>query len=841
MKNNAFGAIPFFPGTPDTKPELLSHYLPPIPRGVVSTWLEMNIPPGSWILDPFGASPRIAVEAARLGYRVMVAANNPIARFLIEFEADQPNQGELKAALAELAASYVGNERLEPHIRSLYSTYCAHCGQIVSADTFLWEHDKPSPYARIYTCPSCGDSGEHPCTTNDAAQASKFSSSGLHRARALERVVAYNDQDRIHVEQALSVYNPRALYGLITIINKMQGLNLTDNERKRLSSLLLYAFDQTNSMWRPQAQSDRRRQLALPRHSRETNIWCALEEGIARLSVNNIDGMQPTTTVTTWPQLPAQDGGICIYEGRLVNLIESIRDIEIKSMCAAIPRPNQAYWTLSALWSGWLWGREAVGKFKSVLHRQRYDWAWHTTALASVFKQLANFLPAATPMFGLIGEVEPGFIGSALVAAAGSGCRLENIAVRLDEQQAQILWKSERERGIWQTGSFLTEKAIQSAKMFLETIAEPASYLNTISAAFWGIINHWQSELDEQTNVQVPGFTSSTGTKQPTSLDEPTPSLIYSNTYNTCREALSYRSGFLRFNLQDETIIEAATKSQTIQSTLFTLEGDHPVEAEDEIPSFETSPAESEINVEKERHTRSSDVTGSTFLWLRETGQANHLTATDKYENFLVEFLINHPRSTLIEIDRAVCNEFRGLFTPGKDFIDLCLQSYAIPEPDHPDRWIIRSEDDPAARKLDIAEINRYIHQIGTRLGFACTGQTTSSLIPFIDWQDEPGKPGYWFFTCHSAAISEIVLHGEQPPLRGFIVYPASRANLLVYKLRRDPRLNKSFDSNQGVWRFLKFRHLRTLAESPLVNRENMDQMLALDPLTFSTPQLWLI
>ena len=56
---------------------------------------------------------------------------------------------------------------------------------------------------------------------------SQFSSSGLHKARALERVVASTDQDRIHVEQALSVYIPRALYALITIINKIEGLNIS--------------------------------------------------------------------------------------------------------------------------------------------------------------------------------------------------------------------------------------------------------------------------------------------------------------------------------------------------------------------------------------------------------------------------------------------------------------------------------------------------------------------------------------------------------------------------------------------------------------------------------------
>ena len=237
-------------------------------------------PTGSWILDPFGTSPRLAVEAARAGYKILITAHNPIARFLIEMASNPPNQEELKSALAVLAASYKAGERMEPYIRSLYNTQCSRCGHIVSADAFLWEHGDPAPYMRIYTCPNCGDSGEHPSTSYDAELVSQFSSGGLHKARALERVVATNDQDRIHVEQALSVYIPRALYALVPIINTIEGLNISPLSQKHLSALLLYAFDQGNAMWRTPRSKERRRQLTIPRHFCENNIWLALEEGI---------------------------------------------------------------------------------------------------------------------------------------------------------------------------------------------------------------------------------------------------------------------------------------------------------------------------------------------------------------------------------------------------------------------------------------------------------------------------------------------------------------------------------------------------------------------------------
>jgi hypothetical protein len=840
MEKSSFGSIPFIPGFAPTKPELLARHLPTIPEGIVSAWLQANIPQGAWVLDPFGASPRIAMEAAQAGYRVLVAANNPIARFLLEMIAHPPTTDELKAALAELAASYLGEERIEPHIRSLYNTICARCGQTISADAFLWEYGNPSPYARIYTCPNCGDSGEHPCTSFDAAFSSSFVNSGLHKARALERVVAFNDQDRIHVEQALSVYTPRALYALITIINKVQGLNLSPSSQKHLYTLLLYSFDQANSMWRPQAQGEKRRQLSIPRHSRENNVWKALEDGINKWSVDKSTEMNAGIPFSIWPEILPDSAGICIYEGRLVNLIETIKGLEIKSICASIPRPNQAYWTLCALWAGWLWGREAVGTFKSVLHRQRYDWAWHTNALASVFKQLANFLTPSTPIVGLLGEAEPGFVGSVMVAAGVAGFHFESIAIRSEEKQAQIFYKSEKGHDIKHQEAALTLSAIQSARRYLELNGEPGCYLNTISAAFLGIINRWQSTGYDQNKDTVPEVIARSDQK-PVSQTEPVPAVLYSNIYNAAREALSYRNGFLKFNIPDEKSIESSSKTTNIQATLFSMEINATSEDEDETPAVEVSSTDIEASPEKELPVRSSDVSESTHLWLRETSGINRVSSTDNYETFLFNYLLNHPTCTLAELDNSICSEFPSLFTPDSEFVRLFLDSYGQPDPLNTDHWSLRVEDQPDDRLSDITQIQRTLHQIGDRLDFDCYDQLTSHTYPYILWQAKKSTLQYWFFVSATAAMSEIVIHGEQPPVKGFVVFPASRANLLIYKLRHDQRLNRAFNPIQGVWQFLKFRHVRSLLESPLLTRDNLDQFLRLDPLTYTTPQLWLI
>ncbi len=103
---------PYIAGLKPADPGPLSRFLPPLEEGVISAWLShLNLPfdaaqgrPGSWLLDPFGFSPRLVLEAARSGYRVLVTANNPVTRFLVEMFANPPAQSEFTAALADLGA-----------------------------------------------------------------------------------------------------------------------------------------------------------------------------------------------------------------------------------------------------------------------------------------------------------------------------------------------------------------------------------------------------------------------------------------------------------------------------------------------------------------------------------------------------------------------------------------------------------------------------------------------------------------------------------------------------------------------------------------------------------------
>jgi hypothetical protein len=488
MTMQIISEMPFKIGTlPGNEP--LARYLPPLPDGIASVWLKEVAEPGAWVMDPFCASPRLVLEAARAGYRLLVAANNPVARFLLETQAAPPTEVEMQSVLARFASTKVGDQRLELFIRSLYQTHCDNCNTPVQAEVYLWNKGEQTPYARVYHCDVCGQNGEFATTQADITQANQIASNiSLHHARALERVAARNDPDRQHAEEALTVYLPRATLALFTMINKLDGLDVSSRQLDILRAMLLTTCDQACSLSPVTGTRPRPKQLSIPARFVEHNLWKILEESIA-VWCQNIDAIP----VHIWSdQLTQIDpGSIVLYEGPLRELAPHLKDIEIKAVLFALPRPNQAYWTLSALWAGWLWGREAVGPFKSVLRRRRYDWNWHTTALFAALSILSGTLHPGIPIFGLMAENEPSYLSAILIAANTAGMVLKNIAMREHINQAQIVWNTEK-HPFQQPKQSPTEAGVETGKQFIHNQGEPVSYDLLQAAIVCGMVTNHQ-------------------------------------------------------------------------------------------------------------------------------------------------------------------------------------------------------------------------------------------------------------------------------------------------------------------------------------------------------------
>jgi hypothetical protein len=149
-----------------------------------------------------------------------------------------------------------------------------------------------------------------------------------------------------------------------------------------------------------------------------------------------------------------------------------------------LPRPNQAFWTLAALWTAWLWGRERAAPIKGALHRRRYDWGWHAGALRLTLGRLGDWLRQDSVILTFIPEAEPGFVAAALAGLDGVGFRLKGRAIRVEERHALLQWVVEQEVAARPTAQELAPRMAASIQQALEDRGQPAPYL-VLHAAAW--------------------------------------------------------------------------------------------------------------------------------------------------------------------------------------------------------------------------------------------------------------------------------------------------------------------------------------------------------------------
>lgn len=461
----------------------LGRFLPALPRGVMRAWLAENTPPGQLILDPLGANPMLSIEAAQGGARLLVARNNPILWLLLEVLASAPGPERLGKALTRLLITRRGEESVENHLRSLYASPCSACGQTIQPIGFIWEKGRSLPAGKACLCPHCGDEGERPLALQDIANLQSLGNLSLHRARAFRSVAPGGEYEQESINAALDCYLPRALYVCMTLANRLEQLSpdLDKEDRRLLQAMLVLLFDDATSLWHWPEREQRNFQLSVPTRFLEKNLWLSLEKAPQHLAA-----AEAHVPITYWPRLPPAEGGICLYQRRLSEKTDLFRDEKPAALLAIFPRPNQAFWTLSALWSGWLWGRRAVAPMRSALKRRRYDWRWFAQAIEAALKGIIPALADGTPMFGLLSEAAPNHFLGLLAGANASGFGLQAAVQNPGDELIQCLWKLGAEQGL------PAQPALLRAMMreLLEARGEPC--------AFQLILNHCLASMAAQ-------------------------------------------------------------------------------------------------------------------------------------------------------------------------------------------------------------------------------------------------------------------------------------------------------------------------------------------------------
>ena len=448
---------------------------------MVSHWVRQYAAPASYILDPFGQNPFTALELARAGYRVLVSANNPIAAFTLRVLASAPNAEMISQALLQLNQNLMRDgSTLEDYLSNFYRLDCPNpdckAESKFEVDTFIWSEESKSPHLAIGACQDCGFSGEINLTQSMQETLGRTPSYALTRSQILEKIAGQDPPLRRVMEEVISYYSPRALVALQILLSKIENTNLTQQQTDVLKAMWLSAADQANQLWIWPKGKNRPKQLIRPPLYQEVNVWKAF---LSSASFWTQTGGE--IKLREWPKRVLPTGGISLFEGRLRELAEFPEPGLIKLVQTSLPRRNQAWWNLSGLWSGWLWGKEGVRTLRNSLLKQRYDWTWHSVALKKVLAQLPGLIGQDVPVLLLTSELDALFLFAGMLGAKNAGMQLHSAAIDGENETLQCVWRLPTS---FQLSSNVNTSQVdikESGKRILSQLGEPTQWIRLLA------------------------------------------------------------------------------------------------------------------------------------------------------------------------------------------------------------------------------------------------------------------------------------------------------------------------------------------------------------------------
>ncbi len=491
----------------------IGRFLPNLPAGIVKIQNNPGQKPREVLYDPTGVSPELILSLMRKGYRVACSVGNPVDRLLIETLASPPSLEMLNAVMADLSMLRFEGTRFEKHIFEMFTTTCSTCNREVAVDHYVWDSDENSLLTKVYNC-ACGNGGEFAVDAADIELGKKWQrSDGLYRGGVLQKFNFLTGVPPDDISDALAVYPPRILHGLDWIISRM-GDKIEDRQQLNcFRALLLFAVDRCNSLWLVDDEEYRPKQIHKPSRVIEYNLWKAMLEAYRFLAAQ-----QDRFAVTMWPNLPTENG-VCIYPGSARRFLPGAHDITITDVVAVSPRPNQAYWTLSAIWSVWFLGSSNDEDFLKVLQRKRYDWTWYTDALTALLKNIKKYVSDRARFTLFATELEPSFITPIIFTLIKTDFAIQQIIPSAGFEVLKIesaLKSNNKGRVLPKENSTSSNDLIEIVTAVLAAKQQPISYLALLTEVFSALIKNGsellvkgdpaQFEKDLQKVLKGPSF-----------------------------------------------------------------------------------------------------------------------------------------------------------------------------------------------------------------------------------------------------------------------------------------------------------------------------------------------
>jgi hypothetical protein len=351
-----------------------------VPPAVARAAIEAHTQPGDVILDPFASGLGVIQAALELDRKVIAASFNPINALALRATL-WPT--DARSAFTHLEDALKTAHRLNENILKLYTANCPTCGKAAVAQHFIWDRERRQPVEKHVLCSTCGENAGL-IEDEDFKELKRLDAHGLPFWRLHGRVVERDHEDADRVGDVLEAYTLRAQSALSDILLKFEGLS--EDDRSALRPALLATLDACTSL---HTLDEARYPSGLKPPARfiERNVWVELERQVSLL--HPVTSTLPRAAAVE--ELLASDTpAVCLLVLPARELAKRLPERSLPLVVTHPPLPRPGFWSLSAVWAAWLWGKQSslVDHLLPLLSRKRTSWDWQWRAIGSALNVL---------------------------------------------------------------------------------------------------------------------------------------------------------------------------------------------------------------------------------------------------------------------------------------------------------------------------------------------------------------------------------------------------------------------------------------------------------------------
>lgn len=850
------GGIDHF--VPGKKPEAygpLARYARPLPAEVVTAYIEAYTETGEVVLDPFCRTETVALQATASGRRAIAVDANPINVLAVKVALNPPRPRQLDAATARLGDTPKLGVPLREHLNQLYRTTCSGCGEPVIADYFVWDREKGEPIEKHYGCQTCTAERLEEVDRFDLEALERVEKQGFHywyilrrlapadddkRSRPVKSIAGSNPvrRDRLSEEETrdlvrrlLDLYTPRNLYALANLLIKIETVFANSPLQDALRLILLRCLDTCSVLNASPTQEPRPRHLHPPAKFVERNVWQAFEESYRELRQRpplHAIRLAESPSQIVGPRLKAQDTApnAAVKRATAGRLAEELPEGSAGLIIGQPPGLDRVFWSLSYLWSGWLFGKDEAAALKPLLRPRVPRWSWYLQAIASAFRSLRQILRPQGRLVLIFTTQELAHSAALILAASKADLRLESLLY----QPCEIAEPSKPMAGT------LGQHRLSFVKEGDGMTPPPSVSDDKRSRSAKLIANSDQVRRDRLSDAKRLA------------------NKIRGQALVAAREVLRQRGEPLAFDWLHNAIYQRLSQEGLLREVM-TID-DPDFSPLDFVTEQITLALERGLNKELTPLVVSEDQEEEKpwplIWWLRKPGRASRPLG-DRVERAAYEVLSGQPWPSRQAAEEAIYALFPGLLTPEAQLVEECLLSYGAEEASG--WWRLREEDRLEQREGELIQMIGCLAELGRQLDFGVwispqqrkekysdgklgdllSARERQFKLGPLGWVDviwhEGKRARHIFVVQWTAVLSDPLLAraAKMGEAKGYVVIPEERAALAAYKIRRSILLRQAMA--EGRWQFIKYSSLCHLLQERPKDRRDLRMIVGLEPL----------